>query len=113
MNHFAMWRVQLKYFVLQVLVDGIIYTGSHILISVGGKPTVPAIPGAELGTTSDGFFSLKERPSRAVVVGAGYVAVELAQIFAGLGSNTTLAVRGDTVLRHFDTLVSFGRGTIG
>ena len=99
--------------VVQVIVDGTIYSADHILVAVGGKPALPAIPGVEHGITSDGFFELKERPSRAVVVGAGYVAVELAQIFAGLGSNTTLAVRGDTVLRHFDTLVSFGRGTIG
>ena len=86
--------------------DGTIYSADHILVAVGGKPVLPAIPGAEHGITSDGFFQLKDKPSRAVVVGAGYIAVEMAQIFAGLGSNTTLAIRGQTVLRNFDTLVS-------
>jgi len=90
----------------KVIVDGTIYSADHILVAVGGKPVLPAIPGAEHGITSDGFFQLKDKPSRAVVVGAGYIAVEMAQIFAGLGSNTTLAIRGQTVLRNFDTLIS-------
>eukprot|EP00090_Calanus_glacialis_P000776 TRINITY_DN10542_c0_g1_i2.p2 TRINITY_DN10542_c0_g1~~TRINITY_DN10542_c0_g1_i2.p2 ORF type:complete len:374 (-),score=126.99 TRINITY_DN10542_c0_g1_i2:621-1742(-) len=90
----------------KVIVDGTIYSADHILVAVGGKPALPAIPGVEHGITSDGFFELKERPSRVVVVGAGYIAVEMAQIFAGLGSATTLAIRGQTVLRSFDTLIS-------
>ena len=90
---------------IQVIVDGTIYSADHILVAVGGKPSFPAIPGAEHGISSDGFFELKERPSKVLVVGAGYIAVEMAQIFAGLGSQTTLAIRGQTVLRSFDNLV--------
>ena len=85
---------------------GVTYTGDHVLVAVGASPAVPDIPGAELGITSNQFFSLQELPSRVVVVGAGYVAVELAMIVAGLGSDTTLLIREDTVLRTFDTLVS-------
>jgi len=90
----------------KIVVDGTIYSADHILVAVGGKPALPDIPGAEHGITSDGFFELKDRPRRVVVVGAGYIAVEMAQIFAGLGSTTTLAIRGQTVLRSFDTLIS-------
>ena len=89
----------------RIQVDGKVYSADHILVAVGGKPLVPDIPGAELGITSDGFFELKERPGRVVVVGAGYIAVEMAQIFAGLGTDTTLCIRGATVLRNFDQLV--------
>ena len=56
------------------------YTGDHVLIACGGRPSVPDVPGAELGITSDGFFSLMSRPARAVVVGAGYIAVEMSQV---------------------------------
>ena len=89
----------------RVQVDGTVYSADHILVAVGGRPLVPDIPGAELGITSDGFFELTERPGRVVVVGAGYIAVEMAQIFAGLGTDTTLCIRGATVLRSFDQLV--------
>jgi len=90
----------------KIIVDGTVYSADHILVATGGKPTLPPIPGAEHGITSDGFFQLKVRPERVIVVGAGYIAVEMAQIFAGLGSHTTLAIRGKTVLRTFDTLIS-------
>ena len=90
----------------KVEVEGALYSADHILVAVGGRPLVPDIPGAELGITSDGFFQLKDRPGRVVVVGAGYIAVEMAQIFAGLGSDTTLCIRGNNVLRNFDQLVS-------
>ena len=90
----------------RVQVDGKVYSADHILVAVGGKPLVPDIPGAELGITSDGFFELEERPGRVVVVGAGYIAVEMAQIFAGLGTDTKLCIRGASVLRNFDQLVS-------
>ena len=90
----------------RVQVDGKVYSADHILVAVGGKPLVPDIPGAELGITSDGFFELEERPGRVVVVGAGYIAVEMAQIFAGLGTETKLCIRGASVLRNFDQLVS-------
>lgn len=90
----------------KVAVDDAVYSADHILVAVGGRPLLPNIPGAELGITSDGFFQLKDRPSRVVVVGAGYIGVEMAQIFAGLGSDTTLCIRGTTVLRNFDQMVS-------
>jgi len=91
----------------KVAAEGSIYTADHILVAVGGRPLLPPdIPGADLGITSDGFFQLETRPERVVVVGAGYIAVEMAQIFAGLGSHTTLCIRGSTVLRNFDSLIS-------
>ena len=91
----------------KIQVEDTIYSADHILIAVGGRPLVPDIPGAEHGITSDGFFELEDRPARVVVVGAGYIAVEMAQIFAGLGTDTTLCIRGSTVLRNFDTLVFY------
>lgn len=90
----------------KVAVDSVVYSADHILVAVGGRPLLPDIPGAELGITSDGFFQLKDRPARVVVVGAGYIGVEMAQIFAGLGSDTTLCIRGNTVLRNFDQMIS-------
>jgi len=90
----------------KVAVGSDVYSADHILVTVGGRPLLPDIPGAELGITSDGFFQLKDRPGRVVVVGAGYIGVEMAQIFAGLGSETTLCIRGNTVLRNFDQMIS-------
>jgi glutathione reductase (NADPH) len=77
----------------------------HIVIATGGRPLLPAIPGAELGITSDGFFELPRRPQRIAVVGSGYIAVELTGIFAALGSSATLVLRGETVLKHFDSMI--------
>lgn len=80
----------------------------NICVAVGGHPTTPSeqeIPGANLGITSDGFFALEDQPKRVVVVGAGYIAVELAGIFNTLGSETHLLIRGDTVLRTFDPTI--------
>jgi len=76
--------------------------------AVGGRPAIPNIPGAELGITSDGFFELKSQPAKVVVVGAGYIAVEMAQILAGLGTKVVLVIRGSTVLRNFDSMISVG-----
>jgi glutathione reductase (NADPH) len=87
-------------------VGGKTYTAERIVIATGGQPIVPDIPGAELGITSDGFFELEERPKRVLIVGSGYVAVELAGIFSGLGSETRVVVRKDRVLRSFDTMLS-------
>jgi len=89
----------------QVEVGGVTYTADHVMIAVGGKPTVPDIPGAEHCITSDGFFALEAQPAKVAVVGAGYIAVELAGIFNALDSDTTLFVRGDKALRKFDALV--------
>jgi glutathione reductase (NADPH) len=77
----------------------------HIVIATGGRPLLPAIPGADLGITSDGFFELPRRPQRIAIVGSGYIAVELTGIFAALGSEVTLVLRGETVLKHFDCLI--------
>ena len=86
-------------------VEGTRYTAEHILIAVGGRPTIPDIPGAELGIDSDGFFALSEQPERVAVVGAGYIAVELAGMLHSLGSTTHLFVRKQAPLRSFDPLV--------
>ena len=78
------------------------YTADRFVIAVGGQPVIPELPGAELGITSDGFFELTERPRRVAVVGAGYIAVELAGMLRGLGSEVTLTVRREAALRDFD-----------
>lgn len=88
-----------------VTVDGVTYRAAHVLIAAGGRPAVPTLPGADLGIDSDGFFALTAHPRRVAVIGAGYIAVELAGVLRALGSEVALAVRGDTVLRSFDTLV--------
>lgn len=89
-----------------VEVDGKQYTAEHILIATGGRPSIPKIPGAELGITSDGFFELTAQPKRAVVVGAGYIAVELAGVLHSLGSETHLVVRKHSPIRSFDPMIS-------
>ena len=85
-----------------VEVNGKRHTARHILVCTGSWPEKPAIPGAELGITSNEAFHLAELPSRALVVGGGYIAVEFASIFNGLGVDTTLAYRGAQLLRGFD-----------
>jgi glutathione reductase (NADPH) len=80
-------------------------TAPHIVIATGGYPVVPKLPGAELGTTSDGFFDMEERPARVAIVGSGYIAVELAGILQALGSQVTLVIRGETVMRNFDAML--------
>lgn len=78
------------------------YTAEKILIAVGGRPWVPDIPGASLGFTSDEAFHLAQLPGRVLIAGAGYIAVEFAGIFNGLGSEVTLAYRRERILRGFD-----------
>jgi glutathione reductase (NADPH) len=87
-------------------IDGVIYTADHITIATGGRPIKPIIPGAEIGLDSDGFFDLKHQPKRVVVVGAGYIAVELAGVLHSLGSETHLVVRREKALRSFDSMLS-------
>jgi glutathione reductase (NADPH) len=77
-------------------------SAAKTLVVVGCKPFVPDIPGAELAITSNDAFYLPELPHDILIVGGGYIAVEFAGIFNGLGVNTTLLYRGDTILRHFD-----------
>ena len=87
--------------------DKSVYTADHILVAVGGYPSWPtSIPGYEHGISSDGFFELKELPKKAVVVGAGYIAVEMAGILKSLGSDVTLVIRYQSVLRSFDSMIS-------
>ena len=86
-------------------VDGTEYVAERIVVATGGQPIVPDIPGAALGITSDGFFELAEQPKRVLIAGSGYIAVELAGIFSGLGSETGVIVRKDSVLREFDSML--------
>ncbi|CAB4016015.1 Glutathione reductase, mitochondrial, partial [Paramuricea clavata] len=83
-----------------------VYKAKHILIATGGRPTVPAFPGCEHCITSDGFFELEELPRKIIVAGAGYIAVELAGVLQELGSDVTLLIRRDKVLRSFDSAIS-------
>ena len=85
-----------------VEVGGRRVTAAHILIATGGWPVKPSIPGAEFGITSNEAFHLAELPKRIVIVGGGYVAVEFASIFHGLGVDTTLVYRGGQLLKSFD-----------
>lgn len=88
-----------------VEVNGEKITADHILIATGGRPMKPAIKGAEYGIDSDGVFALTELPKRVAVVGAGYIAVELAGVLHNLGVETHLFVRKHAPLRNFDPLV--------
>ena len=79
------------------------HTAEKILIATGGRPTLPeGLPGVELAITSNEAFHLESLPRRIVVVGGGYIAVEFASIFNGLGVETTLIYRGPNILRGFD-----------
>jgi glutathione reductase (NADPH) len=80
-------------------------TAERIVIATGGRPIVPDIPGAEHGITSDGFFELEEQPRRVLVVGSGYIAVELAGILHALGSETRIVVRKNGIVRSFDSML--------
>lgn len=78
------------------------YTARKILIATGGRPVRPEFPGAEFGITSDEAFHLPKLPKSILIVGGGYIAVEFAGIFNGLGVQTTLLYRGANILRGFD-----------
>ena len=79
------------------------FTAERILIATGGAPYLPeGLPGVELAITSNEAFHLPELPRRALIVGGGYIALEFANIFAGLGSETRILHRGDQMLRGFD-----------
>ncbi|NKB75591.1 MAG: glutathione-disulfide reductase [Gammaproteobacteria bacterium] len=81
------------------------FTADHILIATGGQPTVPNIPGADLGITSDGFFELENQPMKPLIIGAGYIATELAGVLQGLGSEVSMLLRKDKLLRSFDPVI--------
>lgn len=86
-------------------VNGEQITADHILIATGGYPAYPEIKGAEYGIDSDGVFALNELPKRVAIVGAGYIAVELAGVMNSLGVETHLFVRKQSPLRNFDPLI--------
>ncbi len=83
-------------------------TADHALIAVGGAPAWPDIPGAEHGISSDGFFELEQCPQRVVVVGGGYIAVELSGMFQALGAEVSIVIRRDLPLRGFDQSIRLG-----
>ncbi len=88
-----------------VEVNGKRRTARHILVATGSWPVVPPIPGREHAITSNEAFHLERLPKRALVVGGGYIALEFASIFHGLGVQTTLSYRGKRLLRGFDAEV--------
>lgn len=87
--------------------ESITYKAKNVLIATGGYPTFPEGEGIlEYSISSDGFFELDELPGKAVVVGAGYIAVELAGVLQALGTDTSLVVRKEKALREFDDMVA-------
>ena len=85
-----------------VVVGGETITAENTLIASGSRPSVPPFPGDDLVITSDDAFYLDTFPERVVIIGGGYIAVEFAGIFNGLGASTTLLYRGGLFLRGFD-----------
>src|SRR6266851_7536732 len=85
-----------------VEVAGKRYTAAHILIATGAHPVVPDVPGIEHAITSNEALDLPALPRRIVIVGGGYIAVEFAGIFAGLGSAVTMVIRSEELLNGFD-----------
>jgi glutathione reductase (NADPH) len=86
----------------EVEVGGKKRTAKHILVATGSWPVLPPIPGIEHAITSNEAFHLERLPRRALVVGGGYIALEFASIFHGIGVQTTLTYRGKRLLRGFD-----------
>ncbi len=101
------WRADHAEFVsaTQVRIGSEVFSAPKIVIATGGRPLIPTIPGVESGITSDGFFALAARPETIAIVGGGYIAVEIAGVFAALGTKVTLLTRGDRLLRGFDTML--------
>lgn len=85
-----------------IAIDGARITANHVLVATGGWPTVPQVAGADLGITSNEAFHLERMPRRPLIVGGGYIGVEFAGIFHGLGAQVTLVHRGPVFLRGFD-----------
>ncbi|MGV3079815.1 glutathione-disulfide reductase [Streptococcus sp. 32226D021BW] len=88
-----------------VEVNGELIRAKHIVIATGAQPAVPNIPGSELGIVSDDVFAWEELPTSVAVIGAGYIAVEMAGLLHGLGVQTDLFVRGNRPLRNFDSYI--------
>ena len=87
-------------------VNGERLDADRVLIATGGTPSVPNLPGAELGITSDGFFELAQCPRRVVIVGSGYIAVELGGMLRALGAEVSFLIRKTRLLREFDAMLS-------
>ena len=91
-----------------VIVNGELIRAKHIVIATGARPSIPTIPGAELGGSSDDVFAWKQLPESVAILGAGYIAVELAGVLHALGVKTDLFVRRDRPLRGFDSYIVEG-----
>ena len=91
-----------------VSVNGELIRAKHIVIATGARPNIPTIPGAELGGSSDDVFAWEQLPESVAILGAGYIAVELAGVLHALGVKTDLFVRRDRPLRGFDSYVVEG-----
>tara|TARA_B100000989_G_scaffold297450_1_gene283266 strand:+ start:2098 stop:3447 length:1350 start_codon:yes stop_codon:yes gene_type:complete len=81
-------------------------SAENVLIAVGGKPVIPEIEGSQYIISSDEAFDIEKLPNKILIVGGGYIALEFASIFNGLGVDTTICVRGDKILRGFDEEVA-------
>ncbi len=86
-------------------VNGETLSADHIVIATGGQPIRPAIPGADLGITSDGFFELKTQPKRMAVIGSGYISVEIGGLMQALGTEVSLFLRRTHFLHSFDAML--------
>lgn len=91
-----------------VSVNGELIRAKHIVIATGAHPSIPTIPGAELGGSSDDVFAWEQLPDSVAILGAGYIAVELAGVLHALGVKTDLFVRRDRPLRTFDSYIVEG-----
>jgi len=89
-----------------VEVNGLQYKADHIVLATGSHPIVPPVPGAELGITSDGFFTLPAQPQRVAIIGGGYIGVELSGMLRALGSDVSLIALEDRILERFDPMIS-------
>jgi len=85
-----------------VEIDGTVRSAERLLVATGGTPILPDIPGREHAVTSDALFQLRELPDSMMMVGAGYIALELGSVLCALGVDVTLVHRGKEILRGFD-----------
>ncbi|MGX7349102.1 glutathione-disulfide reductase [Dolosicoccus paucivorans] len=90
----------------EISVDGKTYSTNYMMIATGGRPRPLPIPGGELADNSDDFFNWETLPESVLIIGSGYIAVELGGALAALGVKTTLSIRSERVLRSFDHMLS-------
>jgi glutathione reductase (NADPH) len=90
----------------RVAIGQAMHEAAHVVVATGGRPTVPELPGAAAGITSDGFFALERLPGTVAIVGSGYVAAELCGVFAALGARVTVLMRHERMVRSFDEMLS-------